>query len=457
MNITNLLIILPAFLVTIGILVTVHEFGHFWVARKLGVKVLRFSIGFGKPLWQRISSKDQTEYVIAALPLGGYVKMLDEREGEVPEDELGQAFNRQSVWTRIAIVAAGPIANFLLAIALYAAIFMTGNPALYPFVSAQPETPAAEAGFQAGDKITAINGHEVASWDEARMRLLEDYLKSGRLAVQVQTQEGRQATRQLDLSQEALLKDEGDFLDKSGIQPWAPEYEVILGKIHAGSAAKKAGLQTGDQVLALNGERPKDAQAVVDYVQARPEQSIAVRVERASGVTTLQVTPQTKTVSGREVGRIGAGLGMRVPEAVRSDLQFTQYFGPFNALARGADKTWQMSVVTVKLMGRMLVGQVSLKNISGPITIARYSGETAVAGLPYYLGFLAIVSLSLGILNLLPIPMLDGGHLLYYFIEIIKGSPVSARVEEFGLRFGMAVVAGIMVLAFYNDFMRLLN
>ncbi|CAA6826069.1 MAG: Membrane-associated zinc metalloprotease [uncultured Thiotrichaceae bacterium] len=453
----NLLIMLPAFLVTIGILVTVHEFGHYWVARKLGVKVLRFSIGFGKPLWKRVSGEDQTEYVVAALPLGGYVKMLDEREGEVAEEELHRAFNRQSVWTRIAVVAAGPIANFILAIFIYALMFGTGVPAMQPFVHANDNTPAQVAGFEAGDKILSINELPVATWEEARMLLLEEYLNSPQLTILVETPQGQQAERILNLSNAQLLKEEGDFLKESGLQFWSPEYGVRLGGLSPGGAAEAAGLKPGDTILAIDGQKMERADAFVGYVQARAGQPIDFKVQRDDGTTNVLVTPAPVLVDGKEVGRIGSGVGEFVPAHVLDKLKFTQSFGPVDSLTRGVERTWQMSVVTLKLMGRMLTGEVSLKNISGPITIARFSGETVMAGLPYYLGFLAIISISLGILNLLPIPMLDGGHLLYYIIEIIKGSPVSERVEEYGFRFGMALVACIMVLALYNDFMRLLN
>lgn len=457
MNIMDLLIILPAFLLTIGILVTVHEFGHFWVARKLGVKVLRFSVGFGKPLWTRTSAVDQTEYVLAALPLGGYVKMLDERESEVAPEEVHRAFNRQTVWTRIAIVLAGPVANFILAIFIYALVFISGNPAMYPYVHARADTPALTAGFEAGDKITAINQSPVTSWEDARMLMLEEYLQSPLLTVEVQTQQGTMAERKLDLSGLSLLKTEGDFLAKSGISFWAPEFGVGITMVMPGSAAEQGGLLAKDKVLAMNGIKPESAEQFVQYVQQHPGEKVELQVQREDGIVNVAVIPALKTVDGKNVGQIGAGIGEYVPDAVREKLEFTQYFGPIDSLILGAEKTWQMSTLTLKMMGRMLTGEVSLKNISGPITIARFSGETASAGLPYYLGFLAIVSVSLGVLNLLPIPMLDGGHLLYYVIEIVKGSPVSARVEDFGLRFGMAVVGCIMVLALYNDFMRLLN
>jgi len=458
MNLQNLLIALPAFLLTIGILVTVHEFGHFWVARKLGIKVLRFSVGFGKPLWTYVSPKDQTEYVIAALPLGGYVKMLDEREGEVPPEELHLAFNRQTVWKRLAVVAAGPIANFLLAILIYWVVFgVTGNPAMYPLVKPLPNTPAALAGFRPGDKIIQINGQPVSTFEESAMTLVESFLQDKTLQVQVETQGGGAAERRLDLTEVALFKEENDVLSKVGLEPWAPKLDLMLGQIVPGSPAEKAGLQPKDKVLAVDGNKPESADAFVKYIQQHADKPITLQIERASGLTDITVTPALKEKDGKQVGQVGAGVGEVVPPEVIATLQFKQRLGPIDSFTKSVQKTWQMSVVTLKLMGRMLTGEVSLKNISGPVTIAKYSGETASAGLPYYLGFLAVVSISLGILNFMPIPMLDGGHLLYYVIEIVKGSPVSPRFEEYGLRFGMAVVGCIMVLALYNDIMRLMN
>ena len=458
MNLQNLLIALPAFLLTIGILVTVHEFGHFWVARKLGIKVLRFSVGFGKPLWTYVSPKDQTEYVIAALPLGGYVKMLDEREGEVPPEELHLAFNRQTVWKRLAVVAAGPIANFLLAILIYWVVFgVTGNPAMYPLVKPLPNTPAALAGFRPGDKIIQINGQPVSTFEESAMTLVESFLQDKTLQVQVETQGGGAAERRLDLTEVALFKEENDVLSKVGLEPWAPKLDLMLGQIVPGSPAEKAGLQPKDKVLAVDGNKPESADAFVKYIQQHADKPITLQIERASGLTDITVTPALKEKDGKQVGQVGAGVGEVVPPEVIANLQFKQRLGPIDSFTKSVQKTWQMSVVTLKLMGRMLTGEVSLKNISGPVTIAKYSGETASAGLPYYLGFLAVVSISLGILNFMPIPMLDGGHLLYYVIEIVKGSPVSPRFEEYGLRFGMAVVGCIMVLALYNDIMRLMN
>ncbi len=284
MNLQNLLIILPAFLLTIGILVTVHEFGHFWVARRLGVKVLRFSVGFGKPLWTYVSPKDQTEYVISALPLGGYVKMLDEREGEVPAEELHRAFNRQNVWVRMAVVVAGPLANFILAVFIYFFVFgVTGNPAMHPFVKPIKETPAALAGFQPGDKIIQINEQPVATFEETAMTIVEEFLVTKSLKIQVETKEGNWAERSLDLSNTPLFKEENDVLSKIGLEPWAPKLDLMLGQIVLGSAAEKAGLQSKDKILSVDGSKPENAESFVKYIQQHPNQPIVLQVERATG------------------------------------------------------------------------------------------------------------------------------------------------------------------------------
>lgn len=457
----NLLIIIPAFLVAIGVLVTVHEFGHFWVARKLGVKVLRFSVGFGKPLWKRVSrDPDQIEYVVAALPFGGYVKMLDERECEegcqIPEHELPRAFNRQPLWKRAAIVVAGPLANFLLAMVIYALVFMIGQNATRPYVHVAHNSPAALAGFQSGDRVTAINGTETDSWEEMRMLLVEEYLKSPQLLFDVQPQEGAQVQRKLDLQGVLLFKEDAGSLDKAGISLWLPAYDVVVHQVLPDTPAARAGLQANDRILHMDASKPQSGRDFIKYIQAHADKPIVLQVERDSRVLAIEVTPQVDPQSGVATATIGAQLEPP-PQAVLDKVSFTQSFGVGESLWRGMAKTWQMSIVTLKLMGRMLTGEVDLKNISGPVTIAQFAGISASIGLTYYLGFLAIVSVSLGVLNLLPVPMLDGGHLLYYLIELVKGSPVSAETEAVGFRVGMAIIAGLMMLALYNDVTRLLN
>ncbi|QTR44482.1 RIP metalloprotease RseP [Thiothrix litoralis] len=456
---TNLLLIIPAFLVAIGVLVTVHEFGHFWVARKLGVKVLRFSIGFGKPLWRRVSKDaDKVEYVVAALPFGGYVKMLDERECEegceVAAHEVHRAFNRQKLWKRAAIVVAGPVANFLLAMVIYALVFMIGQNAMRPYVDVTQDSPAALAGLQSGDQVTAINGVETTSWEDMRMLLVEEYLKSPQLAINVTTQDGVSQQRTLDLQSVAMFDDEAGALDKIGLKSWLPPYDVVVETVVPNSPAAGAGLQAQDKVLSIDALKPTGARGFVEYIRAHPDQPVVLTVDRAGAMQSISVTPQIS--AGQSVATIGAALAPPPPD-LRDKVYFTESYGLVDSLWRGAAKTWQMSALTLKLMGRMLTGEVSLKNVSGPVTIAQFAGVSAAYGLTYYLGFLAVVSVSLGVLNLLPVPMLDGGHLLYYLVEWVKGSPVSAETEAVGFRLGMVIIGGLMVLALYNDFTRLLN
>ncbi|SEA60089.1 regulator of sigma E protease [Thiothrix caldifontis] len=457
----NLLIIIPAFLVAIGILVTVHEFGHFWVARKLGVKVLRFSVGFGKPLWRRVSKDaDQIEYVVAALPFGGYVKMLDERECEegceIPKHDLPRAFNRQKLWKRAAIVVAGPMANFILAILIYAMVNLIGQDAMRPYVDVVKDSPMALAGFQPGDEITAINGIATTSWEDMRMLLIDEYLKSPQLLLSAKTQEGTAVQRELNLMGVAMFKEEAGALDKLGLNPWLPPYDVVVHAVLPDTPAAQAGLQANDKILQIDTLKPTSGRAFIEYVKQHADQPVTLTVEREGKVHTLNLTPRINPASGVATATIGAQLAPP-PASLREQVYFTQSYGLVESLGRGVEKTWQMSVVTLKLMGRMLTGEVSLNNISGPVTIAQYAGVTASIGFTVYLGFLAIVSISLGVLNLLPIPMLDGGHLFYYLLEWIKGSPVSAETEAVGFRVGMAIIGGLMVLALYNDITRLLN
>lgn len=454
----DLLIIIPAFLVTIGILVTIHEFGHYWVARKLGVKVLRFSVGMGKPFWsKRGKDADQVEYALAPFPIGGYVQMLDEREGTVDPSEVHRAFNRQPVWKRFAIVAAGPIANFLLAIFLYALMFGIGVPAYPPLVTALPNTPAAEAGIQAGDKIVSVAGHPVVSFQDARQMILEQYLVDPIVSLEVETQQGQPATRTMDLTDIAMLADERDYLQKAGLRNWAPQLAVYAAGVRPNSPAEAAGVKPSDKIVAINAVPIQTSDDVMRLVRQSEGKALILKLERANEVLSLSVTPQWQEVNGQQALIMGISLTERSPPEVIQQLQFTQRYGLVDALVRGIEETRQITVMSVKLMGRLVTGEVSLKNISGPVTIAQFSGEAAKSGLTYFIGFLAIISVSLGILNLLPIPMLDGGHLLFYIVEMIKGSPVSQRVEELGMRVGLTAIGSLMVLALYNDLMRLIR
>ncbi|ACL72252.1 RIP metalloprotease RseP [Thioalkalivibrio sulfidiphilus] len=453
----SILISIAAFVVAIGVLVTVHEYGHYWVARRAGVKVLRFSVGFGRPLWRRVAGADRTEYVIAAIPLGGYVKMLDERDPDTPPGEdLSRAFNRQPVGKRIAIVAAGPAFNFLFAILAYWLMFMVGIGGVKPVVGeVAPASLAAEAGFVSGDRLISVADTETPTWELASLALLERSLDSQRVAVRVETADGREFVRWLDLSDTRRLLDEGPLLDKIGITPWRPRLDPVLGELVSGGPAVQAGLQSGDRVLAADGEPVHTWQGLVEHIQARPDGMMQLEVERDGSRLQVAVRTGSREDNGRIVGIIGAYPHVDTSqfEAMRTTVRH----GPVESFVNGVTRTWDMTVLTLRVLWRLVMGEASVKNISGPISIAEYAGVTAVIGVAAFLGFMAIVSISLGIINLLPIPMLDGGHLLYYLVEIVKGSPVSPQVEAIGQRVGLVMIALLMTLAFYNDIMRILG
>ena len=445
---------LLALIVTLGILITFHEFGHFWVARRCGVKVLRFSVGFGKPLFSW-HDRQGTEYVIAALPLGGYVKMLDEREGEVPEELLDQSFNRKPVGQRFAIVAAGPLANFLLAILAYWLLFVAGTSVPAPLVGEVLEdSPAAVAGLQPGDEVLGVGSRATPSWQEVGIGLLGYMGETTRIPLEVQNQRDT-ASRFLELPVERFLagQEQPDPLAGLGIQPWRPDIEPILNNIQTASPAQAAGLQAQDRILAVNGENISNWQTLVDWLQAHPGQPLQLLVEREGRRLTLEVTPESRELAdGRQIGFIGAGVQM--PEWPEELLR-EQRFGPVAALWRATEKTGEMSWLTLNAISKMVTGLISPTNLSGPITIARVASDSAKTGWESFLGFLAYVSISLAILNLLPIPILDGGHLVYYAIEAIRGKPVSERTQEMAARFGLAILGTLMLMAFYFDLMRL--
>ncbi len=455
----NILISIISFVVTIGILVAVHEFGHFWVARKLNIKVLRFAIGFGKPLWTYKSKKDdEVEYVLAAIPFGGYVKMLDEREGKVPKEEADRAFNRQPVWKRFLVVLAGPVFNFIFAIAAFSATYMIGVNSVRPYVGSVIEgTPAAQAGFQEKDKILAINDVDVATMSEVRLSLLHEYLSDPQLNVKVQTKDNEELTRQLNLSDIKLLADEKDYFAKTGMGFWHPPHVPIVLNVLSDSAAERAGLKKDDIILSYDDQTAKSTEAVTKYIQAHADKQVSLKVEREGEPQTISVIPKAIERDGKTIGLMGVHLAKKLNDKDREDLFFVRHASLGEALSRGVVETWRMSIMTLKVMGKLVIGEASIKNISGPVTIANYAGISASIGFTVYLGFLAIISLSLGVLNLLPIPMLDGGHLFYYIIEMVKGSPVSEKFEAMGAQLGMVIVGLLMVLAVYNDIMRLVG
>lgn len=439
---------------TLGLLVTFHEYGHFWVARRNGIKVLRFSVGFGKPL---ISWRDRhdTEFAIAAIPLGGYVKMLDEREGEVDASELEQAFTRKSVYARIAVVLAGPLANLLLAVVVLWMVFLAGERGVAPVIATvAPESIAAQAGLTAGQEIVAIDGKDTPTWRALSLRLLERLGESGTIAISAKYPDS-----DLIYDTEATLEnwlqgqEEPDLFAGLGVTLYRPSVELKIDEVVVGSAAARAGLQPGDEITMSNGQRMESWDQWVQYVQQRPEETIDVQVKRNGESLNVELTPQRVTgEDGREIGRVGVKPTMgEWPAAMLRDHDYTLVGAATAAVAR----TWQLSMFTLESIKKMLLGQISAKNLSGPITIAKVAGDSAQSGWQSYLGFLALLSVSLGVLNLLPIPVLDGGHLLFYLIEMVKGSPLSDRVQIAGQQIGLLLLAGVMLLAFYNDFSRL--
>jgi len=445
-----------AFIVAVGVIVTVHEFGHYWVAKKLGVKVLRFSVGFGKPLFSRFGGGiDNTEYVLASIPLGGYVKMLDEREGEVDVDELPRAFNRQNVWKRFAIVSAGPIFNFIFAVFAYWITFVAGVDGVKPTVGEiQANSIAAQAEIKSQDTFTHIDGEPVHTWQEASIQMLNNALKTGSVNATMVSADNSKNLVTLDLSDTKQLLSEGNLLEKIGITPWRYQLPARFGEIKSG-AAQTAGIQEGDEVLRVDGSPVSTWVELVKYIQERAETSIQLTVLRDRKQLEIQVTPEVDKQDGKVIGRIGAYPYVDYEEL--NAQKVTVKYGLIESIGKGFAKTWEVSILTLKLLWKLVVGEASLKNISGPVTIAEYAGVSAAIGFSAFVGALAIISISIGILNLLPIPVLDGGHLFYYMIEMLKGSPVSEKFEAAGQRVGIIMLAGLMSLAFYNDIQRLIQ
>lgn len=443
------------FIVAIGTLVAIHEFGHFWVARKVGVKVLRFSIGFGKALWTYQKTPDSTEYVIAAVPLGGYVKMVDEREGTVSEQDLPFAFNRQSVAARAAIVAAGPIFNLLLAIVLYASVFMIGETGMRPLIGkVEQGTLAYSAGFKEGEEIVAVNGKTTPTWLAAMEMIFSSALDGEEgINILVKDRAAAEKTHLLKVPNEATQKP--DLLyQRLGLTPWVPVIQPIIDKILPNSAAALAGLKSKDLIVSADGIAIKDWTQWVEYVQKRPEVNIKLVINRAGALLPLNIKPQ-RVVSkeNKAVGKIGAGV--YVPEELIKSLQVTYSLPITDAFAKALETTWYYSTTSLSMMGKMFVGNAPVENLSGPISIAQYAGQSADMGLVHFLKFMAIVSISLGVLNLLPVPVLDGGHLLFFAIEAIKGSPVSEKAQIVFQNIGIAMLMSLMSLAVFLDIGRL--
>lgn len=444
-----------AFLVAIGVLVAVHEFGHFWVARRLGVKVLRFSLGFGRPLWRRYG-RDGVEYVVAAIPLGGYVRMLDEREGPVAADQVARAFNRQRLAVRSAIVAAGPIFNFLFAIVAFWIVLVGGETGLRPLIGkVEPASIAERAGLRVGDELVAVNGRETPTWSLAVQELAAASVSDGVITLSLQSVNGEQRTQQLDAGAIGDPAESQDLLGDIGLAPVRPQLAPIIGAVVAGEAAAAAGLRGGDRIVAADGRSIGDWGTWVDYVQAHPGTALQVQIERDGKLEVLTVTPAALAVDGRIIGRIGASN--RPQPELFERYRVVYRMNPLAALPAAVEKTWNYSWLTLRVVGRILTGQASINNLSGPITIADAAGKTAEIGAIYFVKFLAIISISLGVLNLLPVPVLDGGHLAYFLIEAVRGAPLSEVFMERAQRVGLALLLGLMSVAFYVDFQRYLG
>jgi len=445
---------LIAFVVALGLLIVFHELGHYAVARLCGVKVLRFSVGFGLPLWRRRFGADQTEWAISAIPLGGYVKMLDEREGPVAPQERHRAFNRQTVAKRFAVVLAGPVANFLLAILLYWLLFMHGVPGIRPVVGAPVAgTPAAQAQLAPGELIARIDGAEVATWQDLRWALLEQSLRKATVELEMHTERGDIQFRRLDLSSIGPEKIDGDLMQAIGLTRYQPPLKPVIGRLIAGGAGERDGLREGDEVVEVDGHAIAGWEELVASISAAPGRALQFKILRGGATHQLTVTPEPKHEAGKTLGRIGAAP--KIDEIALKRLITEVRYGPLESVAKAAERTWEVSMFTLKMLGKMIAGQVSLKNLSGPITIADYAGQSAQLGWLAYVSFLALISISLGVLNLMPVPLLDGGHLMYYVAEIVKGSPVSDRVMEVGQQVGMVLLFSLMAFALYNDINRL--
>ncbi|RLV59824.1 sigma E protease regulator RseP [Parashewanella curva] len=453
------------FILAIGILVTVHEYGHFWVARRCGVKVERFSIGFGKALWSKYG-KDGTEYVIAMIPLGGYVKMLDERVETVPEHLLDQAFNRKNVWQRIAVVAAGPIANFLFAVFALWIMFLIGVPSIKPiFESTIPNSPASIIQPKEPTQILAVNGHKVRDWEEVNLELVGAIgsktlpITVSPLSSQSQSNADEQAvmkqgrTYQLNTENWKFDPDKESPITSLGLHIYRPKFEPIIAQVTPNSAAEKAGIQKGDKVLGVDGKPYKSWEEFVNLVQSSANKSLKVLIERNGHFIERILVPMAVTNNqGKEIGQIGVAPELpKWPENMRIQLEY----GIVGSLTNAVDKTWQLTSVSLKTIAKLFTGDVSVKSLSGPISIAQGAGRSAEYGLVRFLSFLALISVSLGIINLLPIPVLDGGHLLYYIIEAVTGKPVPEKVQDIGFRIGAALLLMLMSVALFNDFSRL--
>jgi regulator of sigma E protease len=450
----NGIYMLLAFVVALGLLIVVHEFGHFWVAQRMGVKVLRFSVGFGRPLISRRWGSDQTEFVVSAIPLGGYVRMLGEHDDDYRPEEAHRAFGEKSVARRIAIVIAGPLFNLVFAVIAFWLVFLIGMEGLRPVIGGvAPQSMAEQAGFQRGDELVALDGKTVQTWSEHRMYLFRRALDRAEVVFTVRKESGEVVDRPLDLAKIPVSEIDAGLISRGiGLFAYMPEIPAVMDTIEPGPALE-AGLLPGDRIEAVDGKRVENWRAFAMAIRERPGQATTLTINRGDERIVLTVVPREESINGKKIGLIGVRPRVpELPETMRASVRH----GPFKALAVAVDQTWTMSALTLEMFYRMLKLEVSTKNISGPLTIAQAAGYSAQLGIDRFLMFLAVVSISLGVLNLLPIPVLDGGHLMYYLIEAVRGKPLPENIQVFGQQIGIFLLICLMVLAFYNDITRIL-
>lgn len=450
----NILFIILAAIFLLGPLIAIHEFGHFWVARRMGVKVLVYSIGFGPTIF-KWDAKDGVRYQLAIIPLGGYVRFADEREGEVAPEDIPYAFNRQSAWRRMAIVAAGPVINLLFAVFLFWVLYLPASEQLNTRIGqVQPQSTASQVGLQVGDRIIAVDGKPTNTWESLNYALVERMGETGTIQVQAKRADQIQVFN-LPIN-EFMRHGDQTPLDQLGFMPYRPSIAPVIGEVSSGEPAELQGLMAGDRITTVNGQPTTAWTDVTTIVRANPEKLLTVKVLRANKPIQLEIMPKTmRDAMGKEYGYIGAGALVENYKIPTEYIQTVQY-SPLSALGMSIHKTWQLSVMTVKAIGKMVSGLIGLDNLSGPITIAKVAGQSAEMGWQAFFSFMALMSVSLGVLNLLPIPVLDGGHLVYYFIEALRGKPVSEQIQMLGLRIGIILLGTLMVLALFNDFTRLI-
>jgi regulator of sigma E protease len=448
----NALTSLLAFVVAISILVAIHEFGHYIVGRWLGMKVLRFSIGFGKPIFTWVRGKDQTEYCVSAIPLGGYVRFLDGREGPVEPSDEGRAFDHRPISSRIAVLLAGPAFNFLFAVVAYWVIFVGGVPTLTPAVGVvEPGSYAARAGLEFGDRIVAVGDTETQDWESTLVGMLDQMIAEGVVTLTLENEDGRQRRATILIGDDASrLTEPGLLFEGLGFLPWRPA--AIIAGVSEGGAASRVDLEAGDRISSVDGQPVRTSSDLIAEVSARPDQSVTLEYYRDDLLRSVEIDIGSENVDGQLIGRIGVSISNDF-----GDFAYLRKYGPLESVVQSVDKTWATMGFTVRMLGRMLTGDVSIKNISGPINIAQFAGDSAARGLTDFLTFLALVSISLGVLNLLPVPVLDGGQIVYQTVELLKGSPMSERAQMIGQQFGIAALILLMSFAFYNDIARILG